>query len=103
MKTIREQIEIMQHFANGGSVEIYNDKKWSDITNSDFKSWNFATFDFRIKKQKETVVIEKWLCKNLTIENNEEFWVCETSNIDSYIQHIDAKKVKLIETYEVEL
>lgn len=56
-----------------------------------------------IQKQKKTIIIEKWLCKNLTIENDTEFFVCETSNIHSYLECIHAEKVKLIETYEVEL
>ena len=80
-KTLEQQIEIMQHFANGGSIEIYKDDKWSDITNSDFKNWNFATFNFRIKKQKETITIEKWL---ILLPDEDEYKAIETSNIKSY-------------------
>jgi len=39
MKTIQKQIEIMQHFADGGEIEICKDDKWSDITNPEFKAW----------------------------------------------------------------
>lgn len=100
MKTVEEQIKVMQHYANGGEVETLISNEWKTVF---MPGWNWNDCDFRIKEQKNTITIEKWLCKNLIIENNEEFWVCETSNIDSYIQYIDAKKVKLIETYEVEL
>lgn len=103
-KTVQEQIEVMTHFSNGAKVEcLAMDKSlkgWYDEENPSF-SWGF--FDYRIKQEKKTITIEKWLCKNLTIENSTEFWVCETSNIDLYIQNIDAEKIKLIGSYEVEL
>ena len=93
MKAIQKQIEIMQHFANGGEVEICKDDKWSDITNPEFKAWNFAIYGFRIKEQKKTITIEKWLCK----EGNDSYYIAEVSDISGY------EKVKLLESYEVEL
>ena len=92
---LKEMIEVMQHFNNGGEVECWrqnnNRDKWT-LTCS--PSWNWDTFEYRIKKQK--VTIEKWLCQ----DNQGYFVVIETSDIDAYIYH---NKVKLIETYEVEL
>ena len=93
MKAIQKQIEIMQHFANGGKIEICKNNKWSDITNPEFKDWNFAIYGFRIKKQKNTITIEKWLCK----DGNGSYYISEGSDISGY------GKVKLLESYEVEL
>lgn len=93
MKAIQKQIEIMQHFANGGEIEICKNDKWSDITNPEFKDWNFAIYDFRIKEQKNTITIEKWLCK----DGNDSYYIAEVSDISGY------EKVKLLESYEVEL
>ena len=98
-KTMQEQLEIMKHYADGGLVEIYKDGEWSDVTNKDFKNWNFAFFDFRIKEEKKTIIIEKWL---VFIEEDNEYKIMETSNINSYNQSI-YKQIKLLETYEVEL
>ena len=58
---------------------------------------NWDEFDYRIKEQKQKVTIEKWLMQD-TIDK--EYRVIETSLVDSFINF---KKVKLIETYEVEL
>ena len=63
MKTIQEQIEVMQHYANGGEIEIFTNNKWGEVINSGFANWNFAKYDFRIKEQKKTITIEKWLCE----------------------------------------
>ena len=92
-KTIQEQIEIMTHFANGGMVEIYKDGLWSDITNLDFRGWNFASYDFRKKEEKKTITIERWLCK----DGNDSYYVVECNHIEGY------EKVKLLDSYEVEL
>ena len=100
-KTIQEQIEVMQHFANGGEVELYKGGEWSDIDNKDFKAWNFAIYHFRIKEQKKTITIEKWLLKTYS---EARYDIAETSNITDYVMScIGWKKVKLLETYEVEL
>ena len=98
-KTTQEQIEIMTHFANGGMVEIYKDGLWSDITNLDFRGWNFASYDFRKKEQKKAITIERWL-----IKNGERFDVGETSSIKDYMEScVGWEKVKLLDSYEVEL
>ena len=94
-KDLKEQIEIMTHYLNGGEVEFkYPDEpEWVKDNNP---SWNWYTFEYRIKEQKQKVTIEKWLCQ----ERQGDFTVIESSNIESYIY---AKKVKLIESYEIEL
>lgn len=98
-KTIQEQLEIMKYYADGGLVEIYKDGKWSDVTNKDFKGWNFAIFDFRIKEEKKSITIEKWL---VFIEEDNEYKTLETSNINSYDQST-YKQIKLLDTYEVKI
>ena len=101
MKSLKEQIEVMEYFLNGGEVEYRTlDSDWKIASTP---LWDWLRCDYRIKKPKVTVTIEKWLCENLTIEDNTEFWTCETSNIDSYIENINARKIKLIDTYEVEI
>ena len=88
-----DMIKVMQHYADGGEVE--NKEKES---NKWFKAytpaWNWSKYDYRIKKEK--ITIEKWLYNN--IEN--EYAIFESSNPDRYTAW---KKVKLLETYEVEI
>lgn len=101
-KTLQEQIEVMQHFANGGEVErSYLDKnEWNnELTNED--SFNWVYWDYRIKEQKKTITIEKWLLKTYS---ESRYDIAETSNITDYVMGcIGWEKVKLLETYEVEL
>lgn len=55
---------------------------------------------FNYKEAKKTVTIERWLIKN----NEERYDVAVTSDIKHYIDScIGWQKVKLLETYEVEL
>lgn len=95
MKT-EEMIKVMQHFANGGEVELRfkddNDDIWEEPSNH---SWNWSMYDYRIKKQKQKVTIEKWLCK----DRKDNYIVIETSKIEHYVMY---DKIKLLETYEVE-
>lgn len=94
---LKEMIKVMQHYDNGGVVEFKrineNDIGWLRVSSP---KWNWDTFEYRIKEQKQKVTIEKWLCQ----DNQGYFVVIETSDIDAYIYY---KKIKLIETYEVEL
>ena len=90
MKTIQEQIQVMQHYANGGDIEIFSNDNWVDAINP---GWNWNHCDYRIKEQKKTVIIEKWLCK----DGDTSYYIVETSDISGY------EKVKLLNTYEVEL
>ena len=56
-------------------------------------------------KLKKTVTIEKWLLEGKVLTQKERYLhIVETSNIDRYIKTwADYKKVKLLDTYEVEL
>ena len=95
---LKEMIEIMEHFGNGGEVEYRekdSDKEWK----IPFPTWNWDDFEYRIKKpeQKQKVTIDKWLMQD-TIDK--EYRIIETSLVDTLVNF---KKVKLIESYEVEL
>ena len=94
-KDLKEQIEIMTHYLNGGEVECVEkgNDNWEIVTKP---LWNFDDFEYRIKESKPKVTIERWLCQ----ENQGEFIVMETSNIDAYGY---LEKVKLIKSYEVGL
>lgn len=49
MKTIKEQIAVMQHFADGGEVECTrsNNSSWVKAYNP---SWDWINFDYRISE-----------------------------------------------------
>ena len=99
-KDLKEQIEIMTHYLNGGDVEFSRDnfKTILGTVNKKYDgdlSWNWSDYNYRIKEPKQKVTIEKWLCRDY----NGNFIVIETTGIDEYYY----KKVKLIESYEVEL
>ena len=93
---LKEMIKVMQHYENGGEVEMKaedeNDTKWRIST----PFWNWANFEYRIKKQEPIITIEKWICK----DRQGDFSIVESSNINKYEIY---EKVKLIESYEVEL
>ena len=94
-KDLKEQIEIMTHYLNGGEIECVEkgNDNWEIVTKP---LWNFDDFDYRIKEPKQKVTIEKWLFR----DKQGDFLVIETSNIDNYTLY---EKLKLIESYEVEL
>ena len=97
-KDLKEQIEIMTHYLNGGEIECVEkgNKNWEIVTKP---LWNWDDFTYRIKEQKQKVTIEKWL-----IEENDIKFVVETSDIDSWLKSFPtAQKLKLIESYEVEI
>ena len=93
---LKEQIEIMTHYLNGGDVEytIKNGDCWTKITSP---SWDWVYYKYRIKEPKQKVTIEKWLMQS-TIDK--EYRIIETSLVDTVVNF---KKVKLIKSYEVEL
>ncbi len=94
---LKEMIKVMQHYDNGGEVE-YKGKNEEDTEWGlcDYPIWDWNIFKYRIKEQKQKVTIEKWLCQ----DRQNDYIVVETSSIEKYVLY---KKVKLIETYEVEL
>ena len=93
---LKEMIKVMQHFANGGEIESSTKHKQRWIC-ADLPCWDWNEFDYRIKEQKQKVTIEKWLIKDV---NSSEHFIIESSDVDKYKLY---EKVKLIESYEVEL
>ena len=97
-KDLKEQIEIMTHYLNGGEIECVEkgNDNWEIVTKP---LWNWDDFEYRIKESKQKVIIRKWL-----IEENDIKFVVETSDIDSWLKSFPtAQKLKLIESYEVEI
>ena len=94
-KDLKEQIEIMTHYLNGGEVECVEkgNDNWEIATKP---LWNWDDCEYRIKEPKQKVTIEKWLCQ----DRFGDFLIFETSNVD---KHKQLEKIKLIESYEVEL
>ena len=94
---LKEMIKVMQHYENGGEIKFkrkdINITTWTD---AEFPNWNWNDFDYRIKEERQKVTIEKWLFR----DKQGDFLVIEISNADNYKQY---EKVKLIESYEVEL
>ena len=94
---LKEMIKVMQHYADDGEIEA--SKKHAQIwVGASLPCWDWDTFDYRIKEQKQKVTIEKWLIKDV---NNGEYFIMESSEIETYYKHY--KQIKLIESYEVEL
>ena len=91
---LKEKIKVMDHFGNGGEVE-YTETGFNKWRIASDPSWNWYDYKYRIKEPKQKATIEKWLCQDY----HENFIVIETTHIDEYYY----KKVKFIESYEVEL
>ena len=99
---LKEIIKVMQHFEDGGVVEFSDDKFKTLLGEANKEDdgelcWNWDEFDYRIKEQKQKVTIETWLMQS-TIDK--EYRIVETSLVDTVVNF---KKIKLIESYEVEL
>ena len=98
---LKEMIKVMQHYENGGEVEYSEDyfKTIHGESNSKNRmglSWDWVRFSYRIKEQKQKVTIEKWLIKDV---NSGEYFIKEGEP-----KHLlYANKLKLLESYEVEL
>ena len=99
-KDLKEQIEIMTHYLNGGEIEFkLQDDDRNKWTLNPGPSWNWQEVDYRIKKPK--VTIEKWLIKD--VDSGEHF-IIELSDVDLALKDFPIwRKLKLLETYEVEL
>ena len=95
-----EMIKVMQHFDNSGEIEYSKDEFKTVLGEANKEDevglcWDWDTYDYRIKDEKQKVTIEKWLCQDY----HGNFIVIETTGINEYYY----KKVKLIKSYEVEL
>lgn len=97
MKTIQEQIEVMQYYANGGDVEILSNDNWVDAISP---GWNWNHCDYRIKEQKKTITIEKWLYQ---LDKENDCIIVEGTPYLHLLRYSQYKKLKLLKTYEVEL
>ena len=105
--TLREKIQCMEAFERGEYVEVRTDKTksgtWSVVVDP---IWDWNNNDYRIKpKPKQVVSIEKWLIKDCI--NAKIFYrIVELQQgfINDMIEVYDYdEKVKLLDTYEVEL
>ena len=97
-KTIKEKIEVMGHYENGGEVE-YVETGFDDWEVASHPTWNWYDYEYRIRHFKQKVTIEKCL-----IEDNGIKFVVEASDIDAWLKPFStAQKIKLIESYEVEI
>ena len=94
---LKEMIKVIQHYENGGEVEfkrtIEDDTGWEKLL--PVPIWNWERFNYRIKPEKQKVTIEKWLVK----DTDGVYRIIETSMADK----LYFKKIKLLDTYEVEL
>lgn len=104
---INEIIDVLNAYNNNQQLEIKNKndsrKEWKGLLTNGYHNFNFQDFDYRIKEQKQTITMEKWLCATYNEFDIPEYWTCESTNIDTYIEHIGCIKVKLLESYQIEL
>ena len=100
--TLRAKIEVMEAFERGEEIE-HRDRLNDMWFASNFPAWDWKEFEYRIKpKPKQTVTMEKWLIK----DERSDFsfrTIIEIDNIDNFCYSNDCFKVKLLDTYEVEL
>ena len=97
---LKEMIKVMKHFDKGGIVECTESgfDYWA-VANT--PCWDWFEYDYRIKEPKQKVTIEKWLIQDVS---SGEYFIIESSDVDlTVIKFTKWKKIKLIETYEVEL
>ena len=98
--TLREKIEVMEAFERGEEIEysLINTNDWLSICDP---VWNWDTFTYRIKPKKQVIVIEKWLFEDkLGIKFIQDI---EKDYVRCCCYEFQINKVKLLDTYEVEL
>lgn len=104
---LSEMIDVLNAYNINHPIEIrdkkFPNKEWEDLLTKGYHNFNFQDFDYRIKEQKQTITMEKWLCATYNEFDIPEYWTCESTNIDTYIEHIGCIKIKLLESYEIEL
>ena len=93
---LSEMIKVLQHYDNGGEVEYREKESTNDWRKIATPFWDWDTYVYRIKELKQKVTIEKWLCQN----GQGNYAIIESTNVNQYKSN---EKVKLIESYEVEL
>ena len=104
---LKEMIKVMQHYEDGGEIE-YTHNKLNNVFGDAIKkhdgnlAWDWDTYTYRIIQPKQKVTIEKWLCEYVGCEElkgSKRFFIIE--KVVPF--EVAGKKLKLIETYEVEL
>ena len=95
MKTTKEMIEVMTAYENGAEIERFLEGRWLDIKSP---LWDWRRLDYRIKEQKKTVTIEKWL-----LEYKDKYQVFEGNKIYLDANYNAWNKIKLLDKYEVSL
>ena len=99
---LKEMIKVMQHYEDGGEIE-YTHNKLNNVFGEAIKKhdgnlgWDWDTYTYGIIQPKQKVTIEKWLMQNIA---DKEYRIFETSLVDTLVSF---KKIKLIESYEVEI
>ena len=91
----------MQHYANGSEIQCKDrgGTDYRDFEKHASPSWNWQDYDYRIKEQKETITIEKWVLKN-----KGELSIIEGTNRRlSTLINLGWIKVKLLDSYEVQM
>ena len=98
---LKEMIKVMEHYENGGEVESSRKQTQRWIC-ANLPYWDWDTYEYRIKEQKQKITIEKWLCEYVGCEElkgSKRFFIIE--KVVPF--EVAGKRVKLLETYEVEL
>ena len=104
---LKEMIKVMQHYEDGGEIE-YTHNKLNNVFGEAIKKhdgnlgWDWDTYTYRIIQPNQKVIIEKWLCEYVGCEKlkgSKRFFIIE--KVVPF--EVAGKKVKLIESYEVEL
>ena len=91
---LKEMIKVMEHFDNKGEINFREKESGKHWRKSNNPCWDWNNYEYQIKKP--NVTIEKWLCRS----EHGEFVIIESTNVDKFTMY---EKVKLIESYEVEL
>ena len=98
---LSKMIQVMEHFKNGGTVECA-EIDFDDWEITKHPCWNWSDYNYRIIEPEQKVTIEKWLCEYVGCEElkgSKRFFIIE--KVVPF--EVAGKKVKLIESYEVEL
>jgi hypothetical protein len=97
-KPVKEMIEVKEAYAKGGVIENNdpNNPFWGVCY---CPNWDWSRYNYRVKKSNQNVMVEKWLIAMDGIKV-----VIEASDIDAWLKPFPtAQKLKLIESYEVEI
>ena len=99
--TLREKIQCMEAFERGEEIEVnFKGTEFEGWLREVCPSWDWSENKYRIKpKPKQTVTIEKWLCKSAW----DNYFIIEGEVAFFKTGGYYKQQVKLLDTYEVEL